>query len=246
MEVLYNTLPHRIDKSKFYYCPPSQVVPTKENIKFDLHGYFKGLTDINCTTLPEGNRIIELDGLTKWFTNRRRSIIQVDNFCHRRWELCEGFVKSKYYLTKDYLSYNIFNNEEENKNQLVPGSVLALEAAFAGMIVSNKKNWGFKNKLFHRNQSLVGKVTTSLPSRLILPWVLAGYTLSVCIPVTWKNFKKSIRQEPSNTIQKIDDFNSRIKGKLSLNNDQIASRINKFLQTGVRHTRMYLFEKLYE
>ncbi|CCC71151.1 hypothetical protein NCAS_0G02640 [Naumovozyma castellii] len=130
----------------------------------------------------------------------------------------------------------IFTDKAENRELLVPGSIIALGMFFTGRILTNKQNWS------HKNLNILGKLSTSLPSRILIPWTMAGIVFSKWTPVAWGNL---IKKEPTGLV--LSTYHS-IKSGYEENvirvKESIYRNADDYLQRSVRQARKSIINKL--
>ncbi|CCK71981.1 Mic27p KNAG_0I01960 [Huiozyma naganishii CBS 8797] len=150
---------------------------------------------LSVTVLENGNLIMDYTPVSDWVRARRVSlcslymsaVASVDAFkAARRRELQQSAV---------YLRENIFTDHRENSELLVPGAVLAAGAFLVGTIVSNGRNWRGARSNGPAVQHLLGGLTTSFPSKVVTPLVLASVVLSQWVPTTWRNFVAVLQRD---------------------------------------------------
>lgn len=138
-------------------------------------------------TLPTGNQITQSLPLTDKFHRWRNTFINQVDLIRAEWETQKSAARNETASAEDYLKQNVFNDMHENKELLVPSAILSLGAFFCGTVLSNKANWGSSNTIFTQRPSILGRICTSLPSRMFLPFVMAGTVFSQLTPHTFAN-----------------------------------------------------------
>ena len=204
--------------------------------------------DLVKHTLANGNQIMESQQLTYSIHNWR--LILIDRLRDYRTIFQEK--KQYVYQKKDsadvFIQKNILNNQYENQNVVVPSAILSFGAFFTGRILSNKGNWGFSSEIVHK-PGLIGKAFTSIPSRVLLPWLLAGATFSKISPITYHNCTKAVEDNlfPEDFVQKYheiwqDVYVNCIKSKSST----ISETFNKTLESNIKYLRELVCKSLYD
>lgn len=204
--------------------------------------------DLVKHTLANGNQIMESQQLTYSIHNWR--LILIDRLRDYRTIFQEK--KQYVYQKKDsadvFIQKNILNNQYENQNVVVPSAILSFGAFFTGRILSNKGNWGFSSEIVHK-PGLIGKAFTSIPSRVLLPWLLAGATFSKISPITYHNCTKAVEDNllPQDVVQKYhelwqDVYVNCIKSKSS----SISETFNKTLESNIKYLRELVYKSLYD
>ena len=168
-----------------------------------VFGPLQDLESMNTSILPTGNLIMQIVPATKWINEQRLTIITKYNEIKEKRDKFTSDKIEKYNRIKDYLTSNIFNNELENQNRLVPTSITAFAAFFTGRIMSHKSVGLVTTTVAPR--SLYTTIIKSLPSRIITPWILMGSAFAIGTPHTWNNVTSIIygRYIPLDTAQNI-------------------------------------------
>lgn len=151
--------------------------------------------DMISTTLPTGNQVTQSLKLTETFRYWRNSFINKIDGLRAEWGTQKSAARNEIASAEEYLSRNVFTDSFENRELVVPSSILSLSAFFSGRILSNPNNWGRKGNLISGGPSLLGRVCTSIPSRLLLPFVLAGTVFAQLTPVTATNIWSTIQRD---------------------------------------------------
>lgn len=126
-------------------------------------------------------------------------------------------------LSLTHLGNNISKNvDSENKHTVVPGSLIALGAFFAGSIAVNRSNWGAKRLIFGHKSSILEKLCTSLPSRILLPWVLAAATFKYWAPQTSQNL---VNATENDLLQLISSSHITILGNEFMRKDMLPRNV---------------------
>ncbi|KAG0671344.1 Aim37p [Maudiozyma exigua] len=168
-----------------------------------VFGPLNDLESMQTSILPTGNLIMQIVPVTKWINEQRLTIITKYNEFKAKKDKFSAERRAEYNNIKDYLGSNIFNNEVENQNRLVPTSITAFAAFFTGRIMSHKSVGLAATTIAPR--SIYTQVLKSLPSRIVTPWILMGSTFAIGTPHTWSNFTTILynRYIPINTAENI-------------------------------------------
>lgn len=208
---------------------------------------FQNSSELSVKTIPTGNEIIESVHLTKWLRKYRNALANQLDCYEKDWQ--SNIAKFRFHVQHviNYSRKNIFNVDFENKHTVVPGSLIAVGAFFAGSIAVNKSNWGAKRLIFGHKSSILEKLCTSLPSRIFLPWVLAAATFSYWAPKTSRNLVNATENDllPSNFVRSYRDTWKQIyeEGYVAKKNS-LKHQIDQTLQKNIRYAREQLHEKL--
>ncbi|SCV05711.1 LANO_0H13498g1_1 [Lachancea nothofagi CBS 11611] len=210
-------------------------------------------TDVSTTTLSTGNQIYDSKTLNIWFNDVRSSLINRYQVYKTEWETQKSAASNEWNSVKDYTSDNILTDSYENQELLVPASALALGAFFSGRVLSNRNNWGFvspfnnQTGVLARNPTLAAKLLTSIPSRIVLPWVLAGTVFSQLVPVTWSNGLQALEKDifPASMVSQYHE----VWDKLHTNGlgkkwKELNEYMDDSLQRNIGHCRTFLVKKL--
>lgn len=204
-------------------------------------------SELLVRTVSTGNEIIESVHLTKWFQKYRTGVASQLSCYEKKWKTRTANFRLHVQHIINYSSRNIFNNDFENKHTVVPGSMIALGAFFAGSIAVNRSNWGAKRMIFSHNSSILEKLCTSIPSRIFLPWVLAAATFKYWAPQTSQNLVSATENDllPRDFVKSYHDTWKRIykEGYVAKKND-LRSQIDQTLQKNIRYAREQFYEKL--
>ncbi|CCF57848.1 hypothetical protein KAFR_0D02010 [Kazachstania africana CBS 2517] len=152
---------------------------------------FRPLKDVSwlsITMLHNGNLITESRPATKWINGKRQVMIKKYMSIKSLFLEQRARTNQKYEHARGFLMDRIFDNEVENKDYFVPGSILALGSFFLGRIISSKGNYKVRLGKAPSSNLFFSRIITSSPSRVIMPGLLAGLTLYAWIPETTKNF----------------------------------------------------------
>ncbi|KOG97058.1 Mic27p [Saccharomyces eubayanus] len=208
---------------------------------------FQDSSELLVRTISTGNEIIESVHLTKWLQKRRTAFAdQLDRY-EKKWETNTANFRLQVQHIINYSRKNIFNDEFENKHTVVPGSLIALGAFFAGSLAVNKSNWGAKRLLFSHKSSILEKLCTSLPSRMLLPWVLAAATFKFWAPQTSQNLVSATENDllPRDFVSSYHDAWKQLyeEGYVAKKNT-LKCHIDQTLQKNIKYAREQLYEKL--
>ena len=204
-------------------------------------------SELSVRTIPTGNEIIESVHLTKWLRKYRNALAsQLDRY-EKGWQSKIANFRLQVQHVINYSRKNIFNVDSENKHTVVPGSLIALGAFFAGSIAVNRSNWGAKRLIFGHKSSILEKLCTSLPSRILLPWVLAAATFKYWAPQTSQNLVNATENDllPADFVKSYHNTWKRIyeEGYVAKKCD-FKRQIDQTLQKNIRYAREQLYEKL--
>lgn len=204
-------------------------------------------TVIVTDTLPTGNQITQSLPLTDKFHRWRNTFINQVDLIRAEWETQKSAARNETASAEDYLMHNVFNNMHENKELLVPSAILSVGAFFCGRVLSNKANWGNSNTLLMHRPSILGKICTSLPSRIFLPLVLAGTVFSQLTPHTFANTIKTIERDalPDRFVNEYHRIwrEVYIDGVVK-REQQLCDNVNNGLQKSLRSFRKIIEENL--
>ncbi|CAI4050258.1 hypothetical protein N7582_004870 [Saccharomyces uvarum] len=208
---------------------------------------FQNSSELLVRTISTGNEIIESVHLTKWLQKHRTNFAnQLDRY-EKKWETKTANIRLHVQHIINYSRKNIFNNEFENKHTVVPGSLIALGAFFAGSLAVNRSNWGAKRMLFSHNSSILEKLCTSLPSRMLLPWAFAAATFKFWAPKTSQNLVSATENDllPSDFVKSYHDTWRQLyeEGYVAKKNT-LKRHIDQTLQKNIKYAREQLCEKL--
>ncbi|EJS42035.1 YNL100W [Saccharomyces arboricola H-6] len=208
---------------------------------------FQNSSELLVRTISTGNEIIESVHLTKWLQKYRAALANQFDCYEKKWETKIANFRLHVQNIINYSRKEIVNNDFENRCTVVPGSLMALGAFFAGSIAVNKSNWGAKRMIFGHNSSILEKVCTSLPSRMFLPWVLAAATFRYWAPRTSQNLVSATENDllPKDFVKSYHDAWRQIyeEGYVARKN-KLKCQIDQTLQKNIRYAREQLYEKL--
>lgn len=210
-------------------------------------------SDVKATTLASGNQIYDSRALSTWFGGIRNSVVHKYNIYKTELETQKSAATNEWKNARDYVSQHILTDSYEEQELLVPAGVLALGAFFSGRVLSNRNNWGFDSPLntqtglLARNPSLLGKVLTSVPSRLVLPWCLAGAAFSQLAPVTWNNGLRALEQDalPQEFVSRYHElWNQFVTDGIQKTSRNVHETVDEKLQESFGQLRKYVVKKL--
>ncbi|QHS75809.1 Mic27p [Saccharomyces paradoxus] len=208
---------------------------------------FQNSSELSVRTIPTGNEIIESVHLTKWLREYRNALANQLDCYEKKWQSKIAKFRFQVQHVINYSRKNIFNVDFENKHTVVPGSLIAVGAFFAGSIAVNRSNWGAKRLIFGHKSTILEKLCTSLPSRIFLPWVLAAATFRYWAPQTSRNLVNATENDllPSDFVKSYHDTWKQIyeEGYLAKKNS-LKHQIEQTLQKNIRYAREQLHEKL--
>lgn len=172
---------------------PSHQEDAKRHDGPIVPGVLQHSPEMASTTLPTGNQVTQSVQLTETFRHWRNLLINKIDGLRAEWGTQKSAVKNELASANEYLDRNVFTDVLENRELVVPSAILSLGAFFSGRVLSNPKNWGGSNFSL-AGRSSMGRILTSIPSRLLLPFVLAGTVFAQLTPVTatniWDTFQK--------------------------------------------------------
>ncbi|AGO14173.1 AaceriAER379Cp [[Ashbya] aceris (nom. inval.)] len=152
-------------------------------------------------TLPTGNQVLESLPLTAWFQQTRSNIISHLTRYEAEWETQKSAARNELHSITSYLKGNIFNDARE-LHTLPETNILTLCAYFAGRILTNRKNWGMRPaaalqsvKASVNRPSIIARVCTSIPSKMVLPWAMAGAVFKELAPNAFGNSITSLESD---------------------------------------------------
>lgn len=160
----------------------------------------------------------------------KTSVLEYQNLTHA--------AKNEIQNSKNYLNENfVVGNEYEMKEKLVPSVFYSLIGFYTGRIVTNPHNW---NSVIFGTKSLLGKITTSLPSRLLFPIALGAYTFENQTPITYQRVGAVVKHDVlhKDTIEIIDIGKQEVEKTRKLFND-LSETIDLTLQKQIHRLRQY-------
>lgn len=148
-------------------------------------------SNLSELTLPNGNQVLESIPLTSWFHTVRSDLIENLNYVNTELKTRKSTIVNEVNNIKKYLKTNVFTDPYEIL-QLPQTNILVLCAYFVGRIASNKNNWGLSKSIsigspLASKPSTMSKVVTSIPSKILLPWILVGCVLNEMVPNSLRN-----------------------------------------------------------
>ncbi|GAV52409.1 hypothetical protein ZYGR_0AG04000 [Zygosaccharomyces rouxii] len=148
--------------------------------------------------LSNGNQVIQSPPLTERIHDWRNSLIHQYNSIVAELSNLKSATGNEIYSGREYIYQNVFNDSHENNQLIVPSAILSLGAFFCGRVLTNKNNWGYRS-IVNRNPSILGRILTSLPSRIVLPLALTGIVFDQLTPGTagnaWNTFERDFLSE---------------------------------------------------
>ncbi|QLL32819.1 hypothetical protein HG536_0D03410 [Torulaspora globosa] len=196
--------------------------------------------EMETSTLPTGNQITESVQITHTLRKWRNMLINKIDLVRAEWETQKSAARNELASADEYLQKNVFTDTHENQELLVPSTILSLGAFFSGRVLSNPLNWGSKKNILAGRPSLLGKVCTSIPARLLLPIALASTVFYQLTPVTAVNVVDTIQKD---VLPKpvVDDcrrlWNEYYVHGLAKATRSLSTNCNDQLQKGVRFVR---------
>lgn len=199
------------------------------------------------TTLPTGNQVTQSLQLTENFRRWRNLLINKIDGLRAEWETQKSAARNEIDSANEYLERNVFTDTYENRELVVPSAILSLGAFFSGRVMSNPNNWGKSNNILAGRPSFLGRVCTSIPSRLLLPFLLAGIVFKQLTPVTanniWTTFEKDALPkkftDDSHRLWKEYYVDGLLKGK-----EDLRRAVNEKLQQNVKFVRENISDRL--
>lgn len=200
----------------------------------------KSSPELKTTVLPNGNQIIQSLQLTETLRRCRNTLINQIDSIKAEWGTQKSAARNELASTKEYLEKNIFTDIYENQELLVPSSILSLGAFFCGRVLSNKNNWGSKSSLMTPRVSVLGRVLSSIPARLVLPFALAGTVFHQITPVSSENLWNTVERDalPRNFVDAYHRLwrDYYIQG-VHLRKEQFYDNVYDSLQRNIRSLR---------
>lgn len=224
--------------SKYYSFEESKNQQTSNNELPLVFGPLNDLESMRTSILPTGNLIMQIIPATEWINEQRLTIISKYNEINAKKDEFTTRKIEKYNNIKDFLASNIFNNELENQNRLVPTSITAFAAFFTGRIMSHKSVGLVTTTMGPR--SIYTTLIKSLPSRIVTPWILMGSAFAIGTPHTWNNFTSIIydRYVPIDTAQNITNtWNNIHKNLIEEPKKSINTFTNETLPKSIKNFR---------
>ncbi|SCU81694.1 LAFA_0C06590g1_1 [Lachancea sp. 'fantastica'] len=196
-------------------------------------------TDLTTTTLSTGNNIYNSKTLDELFSNWRGNAVHKYQIYKSELETQKSAVANEYESLRKHVSEQILTDEYENTELLVPTGVLALGAFFSGRVLSNPKNW-------KASTSFTSRLLTSIPSRVLLPWTLAGAVFSQLTPVTWSHSLRSVESDilPEEWVSQYHQLRDSLHTEgLGRKWRELNDDLNGYLQQRVRSGREFLINR---
>lgn len=144
--------------------------------------------------LPNGNQVMESPQLTDKIHEWRNGLIYRYNSLEAEWSNLKSATKNEIATSEEYLDKNIFQDPYENGHLVVPSAILSLGAFFCGRVLTNRSNWGHAS-ILRSTPSMLGRIFTSLPSRVFLPVALAITVFGQVTPATTRNAWNTIERD---------------------------------------------------
>lgn len=210
-------------------------------------------SDVTTKTLPTGNQIAESLPVTKWVHDIRSSIISKYRLYEAEISTQQSAAINEWTAAKEYVLENVVNDKYEREEILVPASTLALSAFFSGRVLSNTKNWGFSSPFNNdasylvRKPTILGRLFVSVPSKVLLPWFLAGAVFSQLVPRTWENTVSCVERDllPKKFVS---DYHGLWKSLyvhgLKQNAEDFGKQVDAVLQANIKDLRMRIAKML--
>lgn len=194
--------------------------------------------------LLTGNKVMQSPPLTERIHEWRNLLIHKYDGIVAEWSNLKSATRNEIDSGKEYMIQNVFKDHQENSQLIIPSSILSLGAFFSGRVLTNKDNWGYRS-IVNRNPSILGRILTSFPSRVVLPLALAGTVFDQLTPQTarnaWSTFERDFLSET--VIQEShhvwDQLN--VQG-IKQGSGEISETIQKSLQKGIRSIRESITE----
>lgn len=174
-----------------FYSSDASVTPEFSSDVSPL--LFKPLLDlkyVESTILTTGNLVTELIPVTQWIKDNRSLVINKYTRVVDKINEFKSRQRESFNDTRQYLYQNIFTSRQENKEYLVPTSIISLGAFLTGRIICNNNYKAIHNylpPLKSGQRTLFSTVIKSAPSKLITPWILVCSTFAIGTPETWNN-----------------------------------------------------------
>ncbi|CUS20497.1 LAQU0S01e07932g1_1 [Lachancea quebecensis] len=210
--------------------------------------------DVSTKTLPSGNQIYDSKALDSWFSGIRKYVTHKYHIYKTELDTQKSAAANEWKSAQDYVSQHVLTDNYERQELLVPAGVLALGAFFTGRVLTNRRNWGFDSPLntskagiLARNPSALGRMLTSIPSRMLLPWLLTGTVLSQVTPVTWNNGIKALEQNvlPADLVARYHElWNQYLVDGIQKASASVHRNVNASLQQNIGEVRHFLIKKL--
>lgn len=197
-------------------------------------------TEMQSSTLPNGNQILQSIPLTETSHRLRSNLINLIASLKADWGTQKSAVKNEIASAKEYLQDNIFTDIYENRELLVPSSILSLGAFLSGRVLTNKHNWGKSSVLLTPRVSVIGRLFTSLPSRICLPFILAGAIFHQVTPVSSENLWTRVEKDvlPEKLVDTYHSIRTEyLKNGLLKRNNELCDAVDNYLQSNIRLLR---------
>ncbi|SCW02446.1 LAFE_0F06612g1_1 [Lachancea fermentati] len=205
--------------------------------------------EVETKTLSTGNQIYDSRPISEQFHHLRKAVAHKLDIYNAEINTQRTAFANEVQSIKDYLRDNIFTDRYETEELIVPSSILGLGAFFTGRVLSNRTNWGFTSPFnadsgfLSRKPTVIGKLTTSLPSRIILPWLLVGTVFSQLTPVTWKNSINAIERDvlPQEFVSTYDEmWNKVYVSGIKQSAIQLHESLDQTLQSSSKQMREFI------
>lgn len=223
-----------------------QLAGTKEDPL--ILNTFKNPSKFKLGLTTSGNLIIESKLLSRWINRQRTYLVGQYLECIKYVDAVKQYRDDKIRRSRKYLMREIFTNEYENKNELVPGTAVTIGAFLFGRIISNEKNWNLNNRLLHRKPTLMSGLLTSYPSKLTLPLIFSSIAFSQYVPIAWSNIVKSFENDvlPDELVVSYHQFMTRFyyNGILQKFND-FEDYLQNDLVDNIKNAREVIIRQLY-
>lgn len=207
----------------------------------------KASPEMETTTLPTGNQVTESVQATRTLRRWRNLLINKIDLVRAEWDTQKSAARNELSIADDYLKENVFTDSHENQELLVPSAILSLGAFFSGRVLSNPLNWGSKKNIFAGRPSVLGKICTSIPSRLLLPIALAGTVFYRLTPVTATKTVDTIQRDllPRSLVDGSRRlWNDYYVHGLAEGSQRLGQSCNEQLQKSVRFARESISDAL--
>ncbi|AET40161.1 Mic27p Ecym_5407 [Eremothecium cymbalariae DBVPG len=203
-------------------------------------------------TLPTGNQVLESLPLTKWFYETRSSVIESARLYNAEWKTQQSAARNELDNIKKYCLKNIFVDFNELYH-LPQTNILTLCSYFAGRIVSNSNNWGLSKGRWStaisgnvHHPSFLARMFTCIPSKVLLPWVLAGAVYKNNAPSSFGNAVHCVETDllpPDFVTQYRSAWQQYYVNGLKKNAMKACAASEDFLQAQIRNSREFIIER---
>ncbi|AQZ13877.1 AIM37 (YNL100W) [Zygosaccharomyces parabailii] len=206
----------------------------------------KAAEGINLKTelLPTGNQVTQSPQLTEKLHEWRKDLIRQYSGLLSEWSNLKSAANNEIATGQEYFDNNVFQDPYENERLIVPSAILSLGAFFCGRVLTNKFNWGYTS-ILHTSPSILGRIFTSLPSRVVLPVALAIGVFGQVTPSTARSSWNTLERDflPECFVSSFHRlWNQWYVEGLKNGSRELGESIQNNLQNGIRNIRESVIE----